>query len=131
MAIYTDLYAYQGSYFSTIVTVESYGIFNKNLTGYTTRGSIKKSYASSTSIEFDVTITDAPNGVIEASLTSDITSAIKPGRYLYDIEIVQTSSGRVTRVQEGQIEFTPSVTSNGYIPSNIPPNQPILDGGIY
>jgi hypothetical protein len=35
---------------------------------------------------------------------------MKAGRYVYDVEITQTSSGAVTRVLEGQVEVTPGVT---------------------
>ena len=35
---------------------------------------------------------------------------MKPGRYVYDVEIVHDVSGSVTRVVEGQMEITPGVT---------------------
>jgi len=36
---------------------------------------------------------------------------MKPGRYVYDIEITKTSSGIKTRVIEGQLHVTPGVTA--------------------
>ena len=65
------------------------------------------------------------------TLASDVTAAMKPGRYVYDVEIVKTSDGKVTRVVEGQIEIMPGVTSNAYDPGNVPSGESILDGGIY
>ena len=39
------------------------------------------------------------------------TSALAAGRYVYDVEITQTSGGAKTRVIEGQITVHPQVTS--------------------
>ncbi len=48
-------------------------------------------------------------GVISVSMGSTLTSTLKPGRYVYDVVI--TSGANVpTRVLEGQLEITPSVT---------------------
>jgi hypothetical protein len=111
MAMYADLYADQGSYFSTVVTVGSNAL-DVNLTGYTARGKIRKSYTSSTSYDFVVTIPQPTTGQLHLSLDSATTAAIKPGRYLYDVEITQTSTGKVTRVVEGQIDFNAGASSN-------------------
>jgi hypothetical protein len=35
---------------------------------------------------------------------------MKPGRYVYDIEIKNGADGTITRVLEGQVEVTPGVT---------------------
>jgi hypothetical protein len=127
MAIYADLFIDQGSYFSTVISVGTLGAFNVDLTDYTARGKIKKSYSSSSEILFDVSIPDPENGQIIISLDSDATGAMKPGRYVYDVEIVETSTGKVTRVVEGQVEIMPGVTSNAYVV----PLDTVLDGGFY
>ena len=44
------------------------------------------------------------------SLTADQTSALEEGRYVYDLEILQTSSSTITRVIEGIITIRPQVT---------------------
>jgi len=124
MAIYADLYADQGSYFSTVVNVGSLGAFEVDLTGYAVRGKIRKSYSSFNSVDFTAAVIDAAAGQIEISLESDVTAAMKPGRYLYDVEIVNTISSRVQRIVEGQFEVMPGVTSA------LPPNT-TLDGGFY
>jgi hypothetical protein len=111
MSIYADLLIDQGSFFSSIVPVNSQKVFDFDLTEFTARGKIKKSYHSQYSIDFDASIPNPTSGNIEISLDSSETAAMKPGRYVFDVEIVETSTGKVTRVQEGQLEVTPGVTS--------------------
>ena len=118
MAIYSDLVIDQGSYFSTIVNAAQNSVFDFDLTGYTARGTIRKSYTSTTYYPFDISIPTPTNGKITLSLESEVTAAIKAGRYLFDVEIIQTSNGRVTRIAEGQIEVMPGVTSGAYDPGN-------------
>lgn len=124
MAMYADLYADQGSYFSTTINVGNNGVFDSDLTNYTARGKIRKSYTSSTFYDFVVTIPAPISGQVIISLTSTVTAGIKPGRYMYDVEIVQTSTGKVTRVVEGQIDFSPGVTSALEADT-------VLNGGFY
>ncbi len=54
---------------------------------------------------------DATTGVITLALTADQTSNLEDGRYVYDLEILQTSSSTVTRVIEGIITVRPQVTT--------------------
>jgi hypothetical protein len=110
MAIYANINIDQGSTFTSIVTVEDSQGLVFNLTGYTVRGQIRKSYSSLTAVSFTASVAQASAGTIQIGLTATQTAAMKPGRYLYDIEIVQTSSGTVTRVVEGQVEVSPRVT---------------------
>ena len=49
--------------------------------------------------------------IVTLSLTADETSALDAERYVYDLEILQTSSSTVTRVIEGIITVRPSVTT--------------------
>ena len=44
------------------------------------------------------------------SLTADQTGALEEGRYVYDLEILQTSTSTITRVIEGIITVRPQVT---------------------
>jgi len=108
MAVYANLTIDQGSNFSSTVTVEDQDGLTFNLTSYTARGQIRKSYSSTSYTPFATTIPSPSSGKIEISLTSTQTAALKPGRYVYDIEIVQ--GNLVNRVIEGQIEVTPRVT---------------------
>lgn len=111
MAIYANIPIDQGATFSSVVTVEGANGLLFDLTGYTARGQIRKSYASTTSTAFTCSIpSPATNGTILISLTAAQTGALKAGRYLYDIEVVKTATGEVTRVVEGQVEINPRVT---------------------
>jgi len=57
-------------------------------------------------------ISDPTTGVITLSLTADQTSALEaPARYVYDVEITNTSDSTVTRVIEGIITTSPNVTT--------------------
>lgn len=108
MAIYANLTVDQGSDFSSVVTVtDSDGVL-VDLTNYTYRGQVRRTYASSTAVDFVITANTPTNGQLTITLTSAQTAAMKAGRYVYDVEI---ESGNVTtRVVEGQLEVTPRVT---------------------
>jgi len=109
MATYSNLFIYQGSDFNFSVDLATEGA-SVNLAGYSARGQIRKSYTSSTATDFIITIDDSDT--LSASLTAAQTGALKPGRYVYDIEILSgDATPIVTRVVEGQIDVTPRVTT--------------------
>lgn len=100
----------QGATFSLDVEVVDANKNPVNLTGYTFRASMRKTYYSLTAVNF--TITPAPDlttGIFTLDLTATQTSAIKAGRYVYDIEI-EDEDGVVTRVFDGIVTVTPEVT---------------------
>jgi hypothetical protein len=41
-------------------------------------------------------------------MTNAVTSGLEPGRYLYDVEITDTTN--ITRVVEGTVTVTPGMT---------------------
>lgn len=110
MAVYANLTIDQGSNFFSAVTVEGANGLPFDLTGYTARGQIRRTYQSVTAYPFTALINNPTDGEIEISLGNTATSQMKAGRYVYDIEIIQTSTGDKTRVVEGQVEVTPGVT---------------------
>jgi hypothetical protein len=109
MAIYANLTVDQGSSFESTIDITDSENNPVNLTGYTFRGQIRKTYASTTSVSFTITSISPTSGSIKLVLSAEQTSGIKAGRYLYDVEII-SSTNIVTRVIEGQIEVTPRVT---------------------
>lgn len=109
MAVTANLSIDQGSTFSTLITCTGPDGVALNLTGYTVRGQIRRSYSSANAILFTCTVDTALEGIIKIALTADQTGAIKAQRYVYDIEIVAANT-EVTRVVEGQIEISPRVT---------------------
>jgi hypothetical protein len=110
VAAIANLYIDSGSTYSNIITVASSAGSALNLTGYTVASQIRKSYGSSTSYTFTASVYDAATGKVRLQLTSTQTSAIPAGRYLYDIEITNTSTTAKTRILEGIVTVTPEIT---------------------
>lgn len=103
----------QGTTFSLTITVADANGNPLNLTGYTMRSQLRKSYGSSSYTAFTVTpATNLTTGELTISLTDTQTSNLKAGRYVYDVEIVSPISdgSEVLRVLEGIITVTPEVT---------------------
>ena len=114
MAAIANLIIDQGANFSSDITVKDANGNAFDLTGYTTEAKMAKGYASTrtrTTITSAVA-SDPTTGVVSLTLTSTQTAALDaPERYVYDVEITQTSTGTVTRVIEGIITVRPNVTT--------------------
>ena len=114
MAAVANLIIDQGASFSSDITVKDANGNAFNLTGYTAEVKMAKGYASTrTRTTMTTTIANDPTtGVVALTLTPAETTALDaPERYVYDVEITQTSSGSVTRVIEGIITVRPNVTT--------------------
>ncbi len=106
-AIYNNLIIKQGSTFPQTFQLKQITGQPVDLTGYNIRGQIRKTALSRTKIfDFAATITNALNGIIDISLTSEQTISIPIGKYSYDIEIY-TNGGFVERIIEGSVLVTP------------------------
>jgi len=110
VASIANLYIDSGSTYSNIITVASATGSALDLSGYTIASQMRKSYGSSTYYTFTASIYDAATGKVRLQLTSTQTSAIPAGRYLYDIEITNTSTSAKTRILEGIVIVTPEIT---------------------
>ena len=110
MAVLSNLSVDQGADFSAEIIVQDSTGTVANLTGYTGAGQIRKTYSSSTKVDFTVTIVSVLQGTLGISLSNSVTNGMKAGRYVYDVEITKTSNGEKTRVVEGQITINPGVT---------------------
>jgi hypothetical protein len=109
MATYKNLFIDQGSDFNVTIDLSPI-VGSLVLTNYTGRGQVRKTYNSSAKTDFLVTL-DSVNKELLCNLTSEKTGALKPGRYVYDLEILSPdSTSIITRVIEGQVEVTPRVT---------------------
>lgn len=108
MATVRHLVIDQGTTFSLTLTVADSNGNALNLTGYTLRGQLRKSYGSTSYTSFTTSSGDLSGGELTIALTATQTSALRAGRYVYDIEI--DNAGEVTRVLEGIITVTPEVT---------------------
>ena len=113
MAAIANLIIDQGASFSSDITVKDANGNTFNLTGYTTEAKMAKGYASTrTRTTITSTIASDPTtGVVSLALTAAQTAALDAERYVYDVEITQTSSENVTRVIEGIITVRPNVTT--------------------
>lgn len=111
MAAYVELYLDQGTTWTNVInltddTTNAY----INAAGYTVRSQIRRSYYSANATaNITCEVTNAVTGEITLSLTAGETANIKAGRYLFDVETVDTSN-TVTRILEGIITVTPEVT---------------------
>ena len=109
MATYSDIYIDQGSTYSSTINVKNVDATPFVLTGYSARGQIRRSYNSLTSTSFATNINVPTSGNVNISLTATQTRAMKPGRYVYDVE-VYNAGGHVLRIAEGQVEISPAST---------------------
>ena len=108
MATISNLYIDAGTTFSAIITVNDSHNNPLNLDGYTVAAQLRKSYGSTTAYDFASSVYDETSGKIQIALTATQTSSIKPGRYLYDIEI--TTGTTKSRVAEGLVIISPEIT---------------------
>ena len=113
MAAIANLIIDQGASFSSDVTVKDANGNAFDLTGYTTQAKLAKGYSSTRTRTSMTSVigTDAASGVVALALTATQTAALDAERYVYDVEITQTSTGVVTRVIEGLITVRPNVTT--------------------
>jgi hypothetical protein len=108
MAQIQNIYIDQGTTFSLSLVVNDQSGDLKDLTDYTAAAQMRRSYYTNTAISFTAEITLPEDGEVTISLTALQTSAIKAGRYVYDIEI--TGDGETLRVLEGIVVINPEVT---------------------
>lgn len=108
---YSYLHASQGSDTVFTITLQDQNGAVQNLTGYTVRSKYARAHSSATKYSFLAEIkSPATDGKITLTLTDSATDSIKPGNYVFDTELVD-STGSVDRVLEGLLEISPSVTT--------------------
>ena len=100
----------QGASYSTVIELEDDNGNPLILTGYTGNSEIRHHYSSTNaSASFTVNVI-ANTGQVTLGLTANATANLYgPARYVYDVFLTDPD-GIVTRVVEGQITVTPSVT---------------------
>lgn len=99
----------QGSDFVAFIELENDDGTPMNLTGISVYSQFRKSYQSVTGYSFVASVDNALTGKIKLSLLGSVSSGIKPGRYLYDIELLSTA-GNKTRAVEGIVTINPEIT---------------------
>lgn len=103
MALKSNLVIDQGADYSTTIAMTG-----TNLTGYTVKSQVRKSYTSSDYFAF-TTSHNGANGQITLAMSNTTTGSMEPGRYLYDVEI-SSPANKITRVAEGIVTVTPGIT---------------------
>lgn len=124
MASKTHLVIDQATTFSADLNLTDDNGDPLNLGGFTANAVMRKWYTSSNSIVFNTSI-NTNTGVVTIELDSSVTANITAGRYVYDVDLTEDSTNAVSRVVEGIITVTPSV-SGKYFPApntNIYPNS--------
>lgn len=124
MATYSNIYIDQGSTYSSVIDVKDSNGLPFNLTGYESRGQIRKSYSSANTTVFATNINLPLEGKVAVSLTAGQTRAMKAGRYIYDIEIFN-DGGHVVRIAEGQVEINPGIANDDAVV--LPPTPTLIE----
>ena len=110
-AVYVNnLVINSGSDFTQSFTLEGTNNSPLNLTEYEVDAQMRKWSGSSTAINFATSVEfPSTSGRILISLSSADTVNIRPGRYVYDV-IITDSSGIKNRVIEGMVLLREGVT---------------------
>tara|TARA_R110002072_G_scaffold269348_2_gene428659 strand:+ start:2120 stop:2470 length:351 start_codon:yes stop_codon:yes gene_type:complete len=115
MADYEDISIDQGADIAMEIHMVNEDGSAKQLANHTIAAKMKRNYNSDSDNTqvFNAAITGATDGIATLSLTNVETSALNPGRWVYDVELsfVDSSSNTITeRILEGRVSVTPSVT---------------------
>jgi hypothetical protein len=110
MAQVQNIYIDQGTTFSFTIEVSDEFGDPKDLTDYVAASQLRKSYYTNTATDFTTEVSLPTEGQVTISLTAEETSALKAGRYVYDIEISSEEYEETIRVLEGIVVVNPEVT---------------------
>lgn len=110
MATVSNLAIDQGTTYSVTVLVTDNTGTVRDLAGYTARSQLRRSYYTNSNTAFTVSIDNPSEGEIVLELTSAQTSALKAGRYVYDVELVSNTTSSVERIVEGIVTVYPEAT---------------------
>lgn len=110
MAVVSNLSIDQGTTYTVTIEVTDNTGSARDLTGYTARSQMRRSYYTTSNTAFTVDINNPGEGEIDMSLTATQTSSLKPGRYVYDVELVANATLSVERIVEGIITVYPEAT---------------------
>jgi hypothetical protein len=109
MAAVSNLGIDQGTTFSVTFTVNDDTGVARNLSAYTARSQMRRSYFTTSNTAFTVSITNPTEGEIILELSAVQTASLKPGRYVYDLELVSNAT-TVERIVEGIVTVFPEAT---------------------
>ena len=86
-----------------------------NLSTHSARAQLRPTPTSSTkTADFTCSIVNASQEKIKMSLGNTVTANISNGKYYYDLELVNTGNGSVTRLMKVWQELHQRLQDNGY-----------------
>ena len=109
MAAVSNLAIDQGTTFTVTITVTDDTGSARNLTNYTARSQMRRSYYTTANTAFTANLLSPSDGTISLDLSASQTSALKAGRYVYDVELVSNTL-TVERIVEGIVTIYPEAT---------------------
>jgi len=112
MSEYVELYMDQGADFSTTIQINSEdNNLAQNLTGYIVTSQMRKSLVSiNATANLVCTIPDTNTGEIYVELDAANTANIPAGTYFFDVKVYDTIAGLRSRLIEGIMFVTPTIT---------------------
>ena len=111
MAAIYDLFIDQGSDSVTEIIVRTDDGYVVDLADYTISAQFRKYPGASTYHTLLCEKIGSPaNGAISISLPGSVSSLIKAGRYLYDVEIFNSINNTKLRVLQGTLDLSPEIT---------------------
>jgi hypothetical protein len=106
-----DLAIYQGQTFSLSLTLRDTNGTPINLAGYAISGFLKTKYGDSGKLtDLNVAVTDAVSGVVTLGIPSSSTARLPVNYAFYDIEMLNSGDGTVTKVLAGKASIYPEAT---------------------
>ena len=91
-----DLQTRQGSTFRRRLTFQTEAGVAVPLTGFTIRGQVRKFWDGDLIASFTVVEIDLAGGVIELLLLDTLTDTLLPGNSVYDLELVDPTTGDIS-----------------------------------
>jgi len=110
LADFIELDIESGANFAMQIEVTNSDETPRSLSNHTITSQLRKSYYSSTATDFIISITDSANGIVAMTLTANTTANLRAGRYVFDVEMNDTSNNSIQRIFEGIATVLPNVT---------------------
>lgn len=111
MALIKNLYVDQGATFAAAITVTNVSLAAQlELENCQIYAHIKKSsFSTNVTAEFHCTYTAETNQIM-IYMTAEETAAVYPGRYEYDVLVVDTNRNSTTKIMGGIVHFDATTT---------------------
>lgn len=107
---YLELFLEQGETFSANVTLDQLNGSPYDLSNYSAKSEIRKSYWSANNSASFITSIDITEGTIGLTLSANTTQNLSSGRYVYDVFLTDSITNSRSKVLEGILFVEPSAT---------------------